>query len=375
MRNSRGLLGLGALVLFVLLAAPTRAIAQSETTEYYGTDAVGSVRIVFSASGAVLGRQDYDPFGREILSAWGVPPERFGGQTADGEVQQAYFHARQFQSRTGRFGATDPVFDALADPQRFNRYSYALNNPISLTDASGLNAAACTTSWVGGDDGHWDISCPNGPTQPWDGGGGWDVGLWFFFNGPGPIIDTGNEDDDGGGGGGQSQTQSPLPVAENNAIQNAVSSLANTSVSEKCESSVAMKLGYTSTDVQDYLQAGVDIFDGTRSTVPAATSLYPPQAAAAFTAENPKVTTMASLFSQQPGIMATTSLVTNNLTIYVRPSAISKSHHGVNARNKSLILHEALHGLTGLGDDDLMKTFRLKPPSVSITRYIRKKCK
>ena len=91
----------------VLLAGAPQAAAQSETTEYYGTDAVGSVRIVFNASGAVLGRQDYDPFGREILSAWGVPPERFGGQTTDDEAQQAYFHARQLQSRMGRFGSVD----------------------------------------------------------------------------------------------------------------------------------------------------------------------------------------------------------------------------------------------------------------------------
>ena len=125
------------LTTLALLATATRSAAQSETTEYYGIDAVGSVRIVFNASGTVVGRQDYDPFGREILSAWGVSPERFGGQTADGEVQQAYFHARQFQSRTGRFGTVDPVFDVGADPQRLNRYSYALGNPLKYADVFG----------------------------------------------------------------------------------------------------------------------------------------------------------------------------------------------------------------------------------------------
>jgi RHS repeat-associated protein len=126
------------LTTLALLATSNRAAAQTETIEYYGTDAVGSVRIVFNASGTVLGRQDYDPFGREILSAWGVPPERFGGQTTDGEVQQAYFHARQFQSRTGRFGATDPVFDAVSQPQEWARYSYARNNPLRNVDFFGL---------------------------------------------------------------------------------------------------------------------------------------------------------------------------------------------------------------------------------------------
>jgi len=125
------------LAAVALLAAAAPAAAQTETIEYYGTDAVGSVRIVFNATGTVLGRQDYDPFGREILSAWGVSPERFGGQTTDGEVQQAYFHARQFQSRTGRFGSVDPVFGATSDPQALNRYTYGLGNPLRYTDAFG----------------------------------------------------------------------------------------------------------------------------------------------------------------------------------------------------------------------------------------------
>lgn len=64
------------------------AAAQTETIEYYGTDAVGSVCIVFNASGAVPARQDYGPFGQEILSASGMSPERFGGQTVDGEMRQ-----------------------------------------------------------------------------------------------------------------------------------------------------------------------------------------------------------------------------------------------------------------------------------------------
>jgi hypothetical protein len=59
-----------AAVALVCRTAP--AAAQTETTEYYGTDAVGSVRIVFYASGTVLARQDYGPFGQEILSPSGI---------------------------------------------------------------------------------------------------------------------------------------------------------------------------------------------------------------------------------------------------------------------------------------------------------------
>ena len=117
MRRRRDLL---AVVAMLGLAVP--AAAQTERIEYDGTDAVGSVRIVFDPSGAVLGRQDYAPFGAP-LDAAPQPPEQFGGQTTDDEVQQAYFHARQFQARTGRFASVDAMFDGVFDPQRWNRHT------------------------------------------------------------------------------------------------------------------------------------------------------------------------------------------------------------------------------------------------------------
>jgi hypothetical protein len=48
-----------------------------------------------------------------------------------------YFHARSLAARTGRFGQADPVFAGLFEPQRWNRYSYALNAPVSEIDPDG----------------------------------------------------------------------------------------------------------------------------------------------------------------------------------------------------------------------------------------------
>lgn len=123
--------------LAVLL--PEMAWAQSETVEYYGSDAIGSIRIVFDASGNVLGRQDYAPFGRELFSAQALPKERFGGNTTDGESDQGYFQARQYQSRTGRFTQIDPIYRGLFEPQGWNRYTYAFNNPVLYADPLGLD--------------------------------------------------------------------------------------------------------------------------------------------------------------------------------------------------------------------------------------------
>jgi RHS repeat-associated protein len=154
--------------IIALLASAGRAAAQTETIEYYGTDAVGSVRIVFNASGAVVARQDYGPFGQEILAAPGMSPERFGGQTADSDLQQAYFHARQLQARTGRFGTTDPVFNGVLTPQGWNRYTYVSNSPLTLLDPDGEEQFRSGVVGCDSYDHHskeWFLTCsPESPT-------------------------------------------------------------------------------------------------------------------------------------------------------------------------------------------------------------------
>jgi hypothetical protein len=110
----------GALLIVALLLLPGTAFAQpAETVEYYGQDVIGSIRIVFSPAGAVLARQDYEPFGRPLFTAAALPREGFGAQEPDDETVQSYFHARMFQQRTGRFTRVDPIFVALFEPQRW----------------------------------------------------------------------------------------------------------------------------------------------------------------------------------------------------------------------------------------------------------------
>ena len=125
--------------LGLLLTLPRVAAAQGETIEYYAHDAIGSVRVVFTVNGTVLGRQDYGPFGQPIFSVPAMPKEGFGAQEKDGETDQAYFHARMFQARTGRFTRVDPIFRGLFEPQSWNRYAYALNDPASYVDPDGLD--------------------------------------------------------------------------------------------------------------------------------------------------------------------------------------------------------------------------------------------
>jgi RHS repeat-associated protein len=141
--RTHGWLGRAVVVLCLsLFSVPVWAQTPTETTEYYGLDAIGSVRIVFDSSGTVLARLDYEPFGREVSSSANAPAWKFAGLFRDGEAGLDHAGARSYQSRTGRFSTVDPVYAGLFEPQKWNRYAYALNSPLKYVDPTGLDG--CT---------------------------------------------------------------------------------------------------------------------------------------------------------------------------------------------------------------------------------------
>jgi RHS repeat-associated protein len=122
-------------------------------TCYLTTDHLGSTRVITSQTGGLVSRHDFLPFGEELATSnrtaaqgYGVADnvmQRYTGQQRDleGPVLD-YFHARYFQGAQGRFTGTDPDnAGALpGDPQLWNGYSYARNNPESRVYPSGLSS-------------------------------------------------------------------------------------------------------------------------------------------------------------------------------------------------------------------------------------------
>ncbi len=140
--------GLIALLLLATFGARTAQAQPQETIEYYGVDALGSVRVVFDQAGNVAARSDYLPFGEAWTPTGNLPPQRLSGQQRDSDEGFDSFNARSYQTRTGRMNAVDPVFAGLFAPQAWNRYAYALNSPINNSDPSG--AQTCQTQAVNG---------------------------------------------------------------------------------------------------------------------------------------------------------------------------------------------------------------------------------
>ena len=122
-------------------------------TQYVTADALGSTRLTTDSSGTVKKCYDYYPFGEEIAAGVGgrgscfptigyptsavdAVNTKFTGQPRDEETEMDLFGARYFSSPQGRFTSPDPLFakkEWLDDPQRWNRYGYVNNNPLTYT--------------------------------------------------------------------------------------------------------------------------------------------------------------------------------------------------------------------------------------------------
>ncbi|WP_234382011.1 RHS repeat domain-containing protein [Streptomyces sp. XY332] len=89
----------------------------------------------------------------------------FVGGTKDADTGLTHLGAREYDPSTGRFISVDPIMD-LANSQQLHGYVYSSNNPVSLSDPSGLIEADC---YHGHCDGHYnprdDKKDVNDPTR------------------------------------------------------------------------------------------------------------------------------------------------------------------------------------------------------------------
>ncbi len=159
-------------------------------------DQVGTERVKMTQDGTHYERTASLPFGDGQVGSGPdlglTGPDHFTGQELDSESNLTHFWFRQFSSTQGRWMSPDPagsVAENLADPQTWNRYVYALNNPLNVFDPLGLDTcpAGSYGSCVdvvatdpggdsGGDGGGPGVKQPERPTGGGEGGGGGSTG-------------------------------------------------------------------------------------------------------------------------------------------------------------------------------------------------------
>ena len=147
------------------LAAEYGGSVEVSGTHYVTADHLGTTRVITDASNAVLQCRDYLPFGDELLASAqngrsGIAcysgetglRQKFTGKERDAESRLDFFGARYYSWAQGRFTSPDaPLLDQIAEnPQSWNLYAYARNNPLAVVDSDGNIVATVTGALAGG---------------------------------------------------------------------------------------------------------------------------------------------------------------------------------------------------------------------------------
>lgn len=116
-----------------LIARRDYGDAEAKIT-YLHTDALGSPVASTDASGNVIERTHYEPYGAPIGKV--VDGPGYTGHVMDGETGLVQMQQRYYDPQLGLLLSVDPV-STHSSPKHFNRYSYAYGNPYSFTDPDG----------------------------------------------------------------------------------------------------------------------------------------------------------------------------------------------------------------------------------------------
>jgi ribonuclease T1 len=117
----------------------------SSKTVYFLKDHLGSIRATVDNTGAVVGYDDYDPWGyilanRSLATPWssvqGTAKNKFTGKEFDDDfgLNWGYHIDRYYDSQIGRWWVVDPIQQHSLSP-----YVYAANNPLIIVDPFGAD--------------------------------------------------------------------------------------------------------------------------------------------------------------------------------------------------------------------------------------------
>lgn len=172
--NVRSITAPGGLTYTRVTAAIGGGTVLIQAADPHGTN---GVQVNTNATQTVT-RRPTDPFGNPRGTQPGTNQwagtKGFVGGTKDDTTGLTNLGARQYDPVRGRFISPDPILDT-ADPQQWNGYAYSNNNPVNLSDPSGLRP-----------EGKCSNTCTDGSTDQWGGG----PGHWVYNNIGVKEVDT-----------------------------------------------------------------------------------------------------------------------------------------------------------------------------------------
>ena len=130
------------------LVAQWLTSGSTATMDYFVSDHLGSVAVITDSTGAVVGRQFYDAWGKErnadgsadttcSLPAASPATRGYTSQEEMASVCLINYNARIYDPTLGRIMSADGIVPDAFDGQSYNRYSYVDNGPLSAIDPTG----------------------------------------------------------------------------------------------------------------------------------------------------------------------------------------------------------------------------------------------
>ncbi|MCB0338434.1 MAG: RHS repeat-associated core domain-containing protein, partial [Bdellovibrionales bacterium] len=112
---------------------------------YLSLDHLGSIQTVSNDEGKIVEVLSFDAWGNRRDPLTWTPLSQVKSKLTKGftghehldTVGLIHMNGRIYDPKSARFVSADPFIQSPYDLQSYNRYSYVLNNPLSLTDPSG----------------------------------------------------------------------------------------------------------------------------------------------------------------------------------------------------------------------------------------------
>jgi RHS repeat-associated protein len=111
------------------------AEATGSSVVYDHTDGLGSPVALTDATGKLISRTRYEPYG--LTAAGPTPVIGFTGHVNAADIGLVYMQQRYYDPVAGRFLSIDPVVTDANSGGGFNRYAYANNSPYKYIDPDG----------------------------------------------------------------------------------------------------------------------------------------------------------------------------------------------------------------------------------------------
>ncbi|MEV4760054.1 RHS repeat-associated core domain-containing protein [Micromonospora sp. NPDC049559] len=120
------------------LGGDTVAVRTGSGLTWLASDDQGTAQVAVDSGTQRVTRRRQTPFGVPRGTAVAFPGGKgFVGGTVDAAIGTTHLGAREYDPVLGRFISVDPLV-APGDPQQLNAYTYAVNNPATYSDPTGL---------------------------------------------------------------------------------------------------------------------------------------------------------------------------------------------------------------------------------------------